>query len=165
MCVCCSCPSVHQSVGRPAVAHLPHRSSATRPPPEASTMKAKWHLWALTSGLPRVPQDPEGQQKDGDPAAKKESHTNKDPQGFAQPSRNPPANGLLPTEGRKGISSISTWWDLHVSLIERMKVEWQIFPSPCCQPSHDGNGQWTWTIAWIWFDSWTDLCMCSIIIS
>ena len=48
---------------------------------------------------------------------------------------------------------------------ERMKVEWQIFPSPCCQPSHDGNGQWTWTIAWIWFDSWTDLCMCSIIIS
>ena len=48
MCVCCSCPSVHQSVGRPAVAHLPHRSSATRRPPEASTMKAKWHLWALT---------------------------------------------------------------------------------------------------------------------
>ena len=146
--------------GSPAPQELGHQTTARGEHYEGQVAPLSPH-----QGLPRVPQDPEGQQKDGDPAAKKEPHTNKDPQGFAQPSRNPPANGLLPTEGRKGISSISTWWDLHVSLIERMKVEWQIFPSPCCQPSHDGNGQWTFTIAWIWFDSWTDLCMCSIIIS
>ena len=53
-------------------------------------------------GLSRVSEDPEGRRQHGDLAAEEEPNTNKDPEGFPQPSWDPSADGLLPAAGREG---------------------------------------------------------------